>query len=86
LKNSRFWETADGDAVRSALHGRSNDRKLGAFASIDPADMAVFVKNINAGKFRDFVPEGLAQGQRAQQNASVVMAVPAMAQGILTGS
>ena len=60
--------------------------KLGAFASIDPADMAVFVKNINAGKFRDFVPEGLARSQWAQQNASVVIAVPTMAQDILAGS
>jgi ATP-dependent Lhr-like helicase len=56
---------------------------LGAMASIDPADMAAFVKNINAGKFRDFVPEALAHGQWARQNASVVGSVPAMAQNAL---
>ena len=61
---------------------RSILAKLGAMASIDPADMAAFVKNINAGKFRDFVPEGLARGQWAKQNASVVKAVPAAAQGV----
>lgn len=30
LKNSRFWETAAGDRVRSALRGLSNDRILSA--------------------------------------------------------
>jgi ATP-dependent Lhr-like helicase len=60
--------------------------KLGAMASIDPADMAAFVKNINAGKYRDFVPEDLARGQWARQNASVVRAVPAMAQGVFRHS
>jgi ATP-dependent Lhr-like helicase len=56
--------------------------RLGGMASIDPADMAAFVKNINAGKFRDFVPEDLARNQWAQQNASVVKAVPAMVQAV----
>jgi ATP-dependent Lhr-like helicase len=56
---------------------------LGAMTSIDPADMAAFVKNINAGKFRDFVPHGLAQGQWARQNAGVVGSIPAMARGAL---
>jgi len=56
--------------------------KLGAMASIDPSDMAAFVKNINAGKFRDFVPEGLARAQWAKQNASVIKTVPAAAQSV----
>jgi ATP-dependent Lhr-like helicase len=56
---------------------------LGAMASINPADMAAFVKNINAGKFRDLVPEDLARDQWARQNAFVVRSVPAMARGAL---
>jgi ATP-dependent Lhr-like helicase len=56
--------------------------KLGEMTSIDPGDMAAFVSNIKVGKFRDFVPEGLARGQWAKQNASVVKSIPAVAQGV----
>ena len=56
--------------------------KLGKMTSIDPGDMAAFVSNIKVGKFRDFVPEGLARGQWAKQNASVVKSIPAVAQGV----
>ena len=57
--------------------------KLGAMASIDPADMAAFVQNINAGKYRDFVPDGLARSQWACQNAPVVSRIPEIARGAL---
>jgi ATP-dependent Lhr-like helicase len=56
---------------------------LGALVSIDPADMAAFVKNINAGKFRNFVPLALARNEWARQNTLVAKAVPSMARGIL---
>jgi ATP-dependent Lhr-like helicase len=57
--------------------------KLGAMASIDPSDMAEFVQNINAGKYRDFVPDGLARSQWARQNAPVVSRIPEIARGVL---
>jgi ATP-dependent helicase Lhr and Lhr-like helicase len=67
----------------SPIEIQSTMAALGAMASINPADVAAFVKNINAGKFRDFVPGGLARDQWARQNASVVRSVPAMARGAL---
>jgi ATP-dependent Lhr-like helicase len=60
--------------------------KLGAMASIDPSDMAEFVQNINAGKYRDFVPDGLARSQWARQNALVVSRIPEIARGVLASN
>ena len=42
LKNSRFWETAAGDRVRSTLRGRTNDCILGSnpFRSASLAEAA----------------------------------------------
>jgi ATP-dependent helicase Lhr and Lhr-like helicase len=57
--------------------------KLGTMSSIDPSDMAAFVQNINAGKYRDFVPDGLARNQWVRQNALVVSRIPELARGVL---
>lgn len=54
-------------------------QKLANMPAIDPADVAAFVENISGGKFRDYVPDGLARIQWAVQNASLIASMPATA-------
>jgi ATP-dependent helicase Lhr and Lhr-like helicase len=53
--------------------------KLGSMSTLDPLDVASFVKNVRAGKFQDFVPETLAQKQWALQNEQSVGIATAIA-------
>jgi ATP-dependent Lhr-like helicase len=56
--------------------------KLGQMAEIDPSDVAAFVENIKAGKFREAVPEELARSMWASQNRSAVGGISAIARSL----
>ena len=56
--------------------------KLGQMGEIDPADVAAFVKNIKAGKFREAVPEELARSMWASQNGSAMSGISAIARSL----
>jgi ATP-dependent Lhr-like helicase len=56
--------------------------KLGQMAEINPSDVAAFVENIKAGKFREEVPEELARSMWAGQNGSAVGGISAIARSL----
>jgi ATP-dependent Lhr-like helicase len=56
---------------------------LGRMDAIDPATVAEFVANIQAGKFREQVPEYLARSLWAGQNLAPIGAITALANGLL---
>ena len=57
-------------------------QKLTGMGAIDPATVAEFVANIQAGKFREVVPEGLARALWARRNAAVVGGIASMAENL----
>jgi ATP-dependent Lhr-like helicase len=60
-------------------------KKLAGMGAIDPAIVAEFVANIQAGKFREVVPEDLARAMWAKRNSDVVDGINSMA-GALSAS
>jgi ATP-dependent helicase Lhr and Lhr-like helicase len=56
---------------------------LGGMDALDPATVAEFVANIQAGKFREQVPEYLARSLWAVQNLAPIGAITALANGAL---
>jgi ATP-dependent Lhr-like helicase len=54
-------------------------KKLAGMGAIDPATVAEFVANIQAGKFREVVPEDLARALWARRNGDVVGGISSMA-------
>jgi ATP-dependent Lhr-like helicase len=54
-------------------------QKLAGMGTIDPATVAEFVANIQAGKFREVVPEDLARTLWARRNGGVVGGIASMA-------
>ena len=54
-------------------------KKLAGMGAIDPPTVAEFVANIQAGKFREVVPEDLARALWARRNGDVVGGISSMA-------
>jgi hypothetical protein len=61
-------------------------QKLGGMDAIDPATVAEFVVNIQAGKFREQVPEYLARSLWVGQNLASIGAITALANGLLASA
>jgi ATP-dependent Lhr-like helicase len=57
-------------------------QKIAGMGAIDPATVAEFVANIQAGKFREVVPEDLARALWARQNGDVVGGMASMAENL----
>jgi ATP-dependent helicase Lhr and Lhr-like helicase len=57
-------------------------QKLAGMGTIDPANVAEFVVNIQAGKFREVVPEDLARALWARRNGGVVGGIASMAENL----
>ena len=57
-------------------------QNLTGMGAIDPATVAEFVANIQAGKFREVVPEGLARALWARRNGAVVGGIASMAENL----
>ncbi len=56
--------------------------RLGQMGEIDPSDVAAFVENIKAGKFREAVPEELARSMWASQNSAAVGGISTIARSL----
>lgn len=60
----------------------SNIKKLAGMDAIDPATVAEFVANIQAGKFREVVPDDLARALWARRNGDVLGGIASMAEAL----
>jgi hypothetical protein len=67
----------------TANEGAGLIRKLADLEALTSADVAEFIQNIGAGKFASFVPEVMARGQWARQNAAIVKQIPSMASSVV---